>query len=164
MTVTQKLTDPQLAQLALCLSPPAWKNTWKLLKKGMPQELEGMIQFMEQQENIKKSTAKAKASQNGNQNSNQNGNKKRKAKRHCDLCAKHGVPEQSHNTEDCRIYNVDGNRMTKNKSREDKSKMHNNYAHQFSETREEVKDLKKQIKRMSSKKRTIEESDNNSDA
>jgi len=163
VTVTQKLTDPQLAQLALCLSPPAWKNTWKLLKKGMPQELEGMIQFMEQQENIKKSTAKAKASQNGNQNSNQNGNKKCKAKRPCDLCAKHGVPEQSHNTEDCRIYNVD-DRMTKNKSREDKSKMHNNYAHQFSETREEVKDLKKQIKRMSSKKRTIEESDNNSDA
>ena len=40
-TQTEKLTDPQVAQLALRLCPPAWKTAWKMLKKGMPQDLEG---------------------------------------------------------------------------------------------------------------------------
>jgi uncharacterized alpha-E superfamily protein len=34
-TLTKKLTDPQLAHLALRLCPPAWKTAWKLLKKGI---------------------------------------------------------------------------------------------------------------------------------
>jgi hypothetical protein len=39
----------------------------------MLQDLEEMIQFMELQENVEKSTAKAKAQNNGSQHSNQNG-------------------------------------------------------------------------------------------
>ena len=46
-TRTEKLTDPQVAQLALHSCPPAWKTAWKMLKKGMPQDLEDIIQFME---------------------------------------------------------------------------------------------------------------------
>jgi len=69
-TRMKRLTDPQVAQLALRLCPPAWKTVWKMLKKGMPQDLEDIIQFMELQESAEKSsTAKAKAqNNNGNQN------------------------------------------------------------------------------------------------
>ena len=116
-TKTRRLTDPQVAQHALRLCPPAWKTAWKMLKKeGMPQDLEDIIQFMELQESAEKSsTEKAKAqnfcqnnnsSQNGgNQagsnkrkgNSGQNGGSSKKAKKHCALCDKHGGPANSHN-------------------------------------------------------------------
>jgi len=33
-TQTEKLTDPQVAQLAQRLCPPAWKTAWKMLKHG----------------------------------------------------------------------------------------------------------------------------------
>ena len=110
-TKTKSLTDPQVAQLALRLCPPAWKTAWKMLKKGMPQDLEDIIQFMELQESAEKSsTAKAKAHNNnssqngGNQagsnkrkgNSGQNGGSSKKAKKHCALCEKHGGPANSH--------------------------------------------------------------------
>ena len=71
----------------------------------------------------KSSVAKAKAqnnngSQNGNQagsnkrkgNSGQNGGSSKKAKKHCALCDKHGGPANSHNTDDCRIYQADGSK------------------------------------------------------
>ena len=47
ITRTERLTDPQVAELALRLCPPARKTAWKMLKKGMPQDLEDIIQFME---------------------------------------------------------------------------------------------------------------------
>jgi len=49
-TGTEKLTDLQVAQLALRLCPPAWKTAWKMLMTGMPQDLEEIIQFMALQE------------------------------------------------------------------------------------------------------------------
>ena len=76
-----------------------------MLKTGMPQDLEEIIQFMELQESAEKSSmAKAKAqnsSQNGGNragsnkgkgNSGQNGGSSKKAKKHCELCEKHGGP------------------------------------------------------------------------
>jgi hypothetical protein len=125
-TKTKRLTDPQVAQLTLRLCPPAWKTAWKMLKMGMLQDLEEIIQFMELQESAEKSsTAKARAqnnnngSQNGGNhagsnkrkgNSGQNGGSSKKAKKHCALCDKHGGPASSHNTDDCRIYKADGSK------------------------------------------------------
>ena len=76
MTKTRRLTDPQVAQLALRLCPPAWKTAWKMLKKeGMPQDLEDIIQFMELQESAEKSSTEKAKAQNfcQNNNSSQNG-------------------------------------------------------------------------------------------
>jgi len=101
-----------------------------MLKTGMPQDLEEIIQFMELQESAEKSSmAKAKAqnsSQNGGNragsnkgkgNSGQNGGSSKKAKKHCDLCDKHGGPANSHNTDDCRIYKADGSKKGQSRSR-----------------------------------------------
>ena len=177
-TRAEKLTDPQVAQLALRLCPPAWKTVWKLLKKGMPQDLEEIIRFMELQESAdKSSTAKAKAqNNNGSQNSNQAGNNKRKgtsgqnggsskkAKKHCDLCAKNGGPANSHNTEDCRIYQADGSK--KGQSRGDKSKLNHSFAQLEKKLKKEMKKLNKLTKKMErlSEKRSREESDSDSSA
>ena len=86
-----------MAQLALRLCPPAWKTAWKMLKKGMPQDLEDIIQFMELQESAEKSTtAKAKAhNNNGSQNGgNQAGSNKRKVT----LVRMEEVPRRLRNT------------------------------------------------------------------
>jgi hypothetical protein len=108
-----------------------------LLKKGMPQDLEDMIQFMELQESAEKSstaTSKTQNNNNGNQhgnqvgsnkrkgNSGQNGGSSKKLKKHCDLCDKNGGPANSHNTEDCRIYKADGSK--KGQSRGEKKSNH----------------------------------------
>jgi len=178
-TQTEKLTDPQVAQLALRLCPPAWKTAWKMLKKGMPQDLEELIQFMELQESAEKSsTAKSKAQNNnnssqngGNQagsnkrkgNSGQNGGSSKKAKKHCDLCDKHGGPANSHNTDDCRIYKADGSK--KGQSRGEKKSNHS-----FVQLEKKLEKAEKKLTKMSKKmerlsvKRPKEESDSDSDA
>jgi len=177
-TVTKRLTDPQVAQLALRLCPPAWKTAWKMLKKGMPQDLEDIIQFMELQESAEKSsTAKAKTQNNnssqngGNQagsnkrkgNSGQNGGSSKKAKKHCALCDKHGGPANSHNTDDCRIYKADGSK--KGQSRGEKKSNH-----AFVQLEKKLEKAEKKLTKMSKKmdrltiKRTKEESDSDSDA
>jgi len=177
MTKTRRLTDPQVAQLALRLCPPAWKTAWKMLKKGMPQDLEDIIQFMEIQESAEKSST-AKATQNnnssqngGNQagsnkrkgNSGQNGGSSKKAKKHCALCDKHGGPANSHNTDDCRIYKADGSK--KGQSRGEKKSNH-----AFVQLEKKLEKAEKKLTKMSKKmdrltiKRTKEESESDSDA
>ena len=177
-TKTKKLTDPQVAQLALRLCPPAWKTAWKMLKKGMPQDLEEIVQFMELQESAEKSaTAKAKAHNNNNGsqpgkqagsnkrkgNSGQNGGSSKKAKKHCDLCDKHGGPASSHNTDDCRIYKADGTK--KGFSRGEKKSNHS-----FAQLEKKLEKAEKKLTKMSKKmdrlsiKRPKEESDSDSDA
>jgi len=178
-TRTRKLTDPQVAQLALRLCPPAWKTAWKMLKTGMPpQDLEELVQFMELQESAEKSAmAKAKAhnNNNGNQpgkqagsnkrkgNSGQNGGSSKKAKKHCNLCDKHGGPASSHNTDDCRIYKADGTK--KGQSRGDKKSNHS-----FAQLEKKLEKAEKKLTKMSKKmdrlsvKRPKEESDSDSDA
>jgi hypothetical protein len=176
-TKTKKLTDPQVAQLALRLCPPAWKTAWKMLKKGMPQDLEEIVQFMELQESAEKSaTAKAKAhNNNGSQpgkqagsnkrkgNSGQNGGSSKKAKKHCELCDKHGGPASSHNTDDCRIYKADGTK--KGQSRGEKKSNHS-----FAQLEKKLEKAEKKMTKMAKKmdrlslKRPKEESDSDSDA
>ena len=176
-TQTEKLTDPQVAQLALRLCPPAWKTAWKMLKKGMPQDLEELIQFMELQESAEKSsTAKSKAqnnngSQQGTQagsnkrkgNSGQNGGSSKKAKKHCALCDKHGGPANSHNTDDCRIYKADGSK--KGQSRGEKKSNH-----AFVQLEKKLEKAEQKLDKMSKKmdrltiKRTKEEPESDSDA
>jgi hypothetical protein len=156
-TQTEKLTDPQVAQLALRLCPPAWRTAWKLLKKGMPQDLEDMIQFMELQESAEKSstaTSKTQNNNNGNQhgnqvgsnkrkgNSGQNGGSSKKLKKHCDLCEKNGGPANSHNTEDCRIYKADGSR--KGQSRGEKKSNHS-----FAQLEKKLEKADKKLTKMS---------------
>ena len=177
-TKAQRLTDPQVAQLALRLCPPAWKTAWKMLKKGMPQDLEDIIQFMELQESAEKSTtAKAKAHNNngsqngGNQagsnkrkgNSGQNGGSSKKTKKHCALCEKHGGPANSHDTDDCRIYKADGSK--KGQSRGEKKSNH-----AFVQLEKKLEKAEQKLDKMSKKmdrltiKRTKEESESDSDA
>ena len=177
-TRTEKLTDPQVAQLALRLCPPAWKTAWKMLKTGMLQDLEEIVQFMELQESAEKSSmAKAKAqNNNGSQNggnqagsnkrkgdSGQNGGSSKKAKKHCDLCAKNGAPANSHNTDDCRIYMADGSK--KGQSRGEKKSNHS-FAQLEKKLDKKMKKLDKLTKKMERlyKKRSKEESDSDSDA
>jgi len=177
-TRTKRLTDPQVAQLALRLCPPAWKTAWKMLKKGMPQDLEELVQFMELQESAEKSSmAKAKAqnnngSQNGNQagsnkrkgNSGQNGGSSKKAKKHCDLCAKNGGPANSHNTEDCRIYQANGSK--KGQSRGDKKSNHcfTQLEKKLEKTEKKLDKMSKKMDRQYKKRSKEEESETDSDA
>jgi len=143
----------------------------------MPQDLEDLIQFMELQESAEKSsTAKSKAqnnngSQHGTQagsnkrkgNSGQNGGSSKKAKKHCDLCDKHGGPANSHNTDDCRIYKADGSK--KGQSRGEKKSNHS-----FAQLEKKLEKAEKKLTKMSKKmerlsvKRPKEESDSDSDA
>ncbi len=168
-----------MAQLALRLSPPAWKTAWKMLKKGMPQDLEEMVQFMELQESAEKSAmAKVKAHNNNNSSQNggnqagsnkrkgnpgQNGGSSKKAKKHCDLCDKYGGPASSHNTNDCRIYKADGTK--KGLSRAEKKSNHN-----FAQLEKKLEKAEKKMDKMSKKmerlsgKRIKEESDSDTDA
>jgi len=145
----------------------------------MPQDLEELVQFMELQESAEKSsTAKAKAQNNnssspngGNQassnnrkgNSGQNGGGSKKAKKHCDLCDKHGGPANSHNTDDCRIYKADGSK--KGQSRGEKKSNHS-----FTQLEKKLEKAEKKLTKMSKKverlsvKRSKEESESDSDA
>jgi hypothetical protein len=119
-TVPQKLTNPQLAQLLLHLCPDEWKNTWKMLGKGQPQDFDEMVKFMEQQHSQaalqKSKSAKGKPQHDGNNkgknkrkgDSNHNTNSSKRTKKHCKLCKEHGGPFHTHNTADCGIYNADG--------------------------------------------------------
>jgi hypothetical protein len=129
-----------------------------MLKKGMPQDLEELVQFMELQESAEKSsTAKAKAqnntgSQSGNQagdkkrkgNSGQNGGGSKKVKKHCDLCDKNGGPANSHNTDDCRIYKADGSK--KGQSRGEKKSNHS-----FVQLEKKLEKAEKKLTKMSKK-------------
>jgi len=131
-----------------------------MLKKGMPQDLEDIIQFMELQESAEKSsTAKAKAqNNNGNQiggtqagsnkrkgsSSGQNGGSSKKAKKHCALCDKHGGPANSHNTDDCRIYKADGSK--KGQSRGEKKSNHS-----FAQLEKKLEKAEKKLTKMSKK-------------
>ena len=133
-----------------------------MLKKGMPQDLEELIQFMELQESAEKSsTAKSKAQNNnnssqngGNQagsnkrkgNSGQNGGSSKKAKKHCDLCDKHGGPANSHNTDDCRIYKADGSKKGQSRSRGEKKSNDS-----FAQLKKKLEKAKKKLTKMSKK-------------
>ncbi len=145
-----------------------------MLGKGQPQDLEEMIKFMEQQDNIQKSNrAKSKPQHDGNKKSNKKrkgdfsqNNSTKKARKHCALCDQYGGPTNTHNTANCKIHNSDGTRKQgKSKSNGDK-KTHNNFAQLLKdaqEAKEEIKGLKKDNKHLK-KKRPIEESDSDTDA
>jgi hypothetical protein len=91
-------------------------------------------------------------------NSGQNGGRSKKAKKHCDLCDKHGGPASSHNTDDCRIYKADGTK--KGQSRGDKKSNHS-----FAQLEKKLEKAEKKLTKMSKKmdrlstKRPKEESD-----
>jgi len=95
--------------------------------------------------------------------SGQNGGSSKKAKKHCDLCDKHGGPANSHNTDDCRIYKADGSK--KGQSRGEKK-----LNHSFAQLEKKLEKAEKKLTKMSKKmeqlsvKRTKEESETDSDA
>lgn len=175
-TVPQKLTDPQLAQLLLRLSPESWKNTWKMLGKAQPQDVNEMITFQEQQfsqDTLQKSkSAKGKTQHDGNNkgdkkrkgDSNNNNRGPKRTRKHCALCKEHGGPAHTHNTPDCGLYNSDGTQKKRGKSNSNgEKKTQKNYAQQLKKLREEYKDTKKELKRL--KKRFAEElEDSDTDA
>ena len=161
-TIPQKLTDPQLAQLALRLCPEKWKHMWKAYDKGQPQDLEEMIKFMEQQEGIDKSNRVKKPQHDGNnkgtkrKGESQNNQGSSKKTKRCALCVKHGGPEKSHNTADCRIYNSDGTRKQRKSGGEDKT--NHNFAQQLKEYKSELKECNEKLARLL-KKRSYDDMD-----
>ena len=174
--MVSKLDEPTLAQLILRLSPLVFQGAYEVLRDGMPQNLEDILQFLETQERQEKLKVPAKPKESFKDNNKKrerpnHGNKpNKKGKKHCDLCAKNNGPANTHNTTDCNRYNPDGTKKGysgkpkegyKGKSNGDK-KTHNNYSQLLEETRKEIKSLKKDVKRM--KKRSNEESDSDSDA
>ena len=167
--IAEKLSEPALAQLILRLAPLKWQGAYEVLRTGLPQNLEDILQFLETQERQEKIIipAKPKDSYAGKEKKRErpdHGDKSRKkAKKHCDLCEKNKGPANTHNTAECRRYNPDGTSKYKGKSNTDK-KTHHNFAQVLAETQKELKDLKKKVKRIKTKKRTIEESDSDSDA
>ena len=149
-----------------------------MLKKGTPQDLEDLVQFLELEESAERATtAKAKAqNNNGNQhgkqagsnkrkgNSGQNGGSLKKAKKHCDLCdKKHGGLASSHNTNECRIYRSDGSK--KGQSCGEKKSNHS-----FAQLEKKLDKTEKRLTKMSKKmdrlveKSSKEETESDSDA
>jgi hypothetical protein len=128
---------------------------WKTLGKGQPQDLEEMIKFMEQQDNIQKSNrAKIKPQHDGNNKGskkrkgdfNQKNNSFKKSKKHCALCDQYGGPTKTHNTANCRIYSSDGTRK-QGKSNGDK-KTNKIFAQLLKVAQDEIQECKKEIKRL----------------
>ena len=169
--IAAKLEQPALAQLVLRLAPLQWQSAWELLRNGMPQNLEEILQFLETQERHEKTIPSNKPKDSYDKKKDKKrdrpdhgGNSKKKSKKHCDLCEKNKGPANTHNTAECRRYNPDGtSKYQKGKSNSDK-KTHNNYSQQLETQQKEIKDLKKSVKRLTKKKRTIEDSDSDSDA
>jgi hypothetical protein len=177
-TPAEKLTDPQVAQLALRLCPPSWKTAWKLYKKTMPQDLEEFVQFMELQESAEKSSTAKSMTQNNNNNnqhgnhtgsnkrkgnSGHNGGSSKKVKKHCDLCEKHGGPANSHNTEDCRIYKSDGSRKGQSRGEKKSNLSYAQLEKKLEKTERKLNKVAKKMERLSMK-RSKEESESDSDA
>jgi len=167
--IAEKLNEPALAQLVLRLAPLQWQSAYEVLRNGLPQNLEDILQFLETQERHEKSIIPAKPKDSYNKkdkkrSSPDHGDKSRKkAKKHCDLCEKNKGPANTHNTSECRRYNPDGSsKYQKGKFNNDK-KTHHNFSQQLTEAQKEIKDLKKKVKRIKTK-RTIEDSDSDSDA
>lgn len=171
--IAEKLSEPALAQLILRLAPLKWQAAYEILRTGLPQNLEDILQFLETQERQEKTIIPVKP-KDSYAKKDKNGEKKRerpdhsasrkKTKKHCDLCEKNKGPANTHNTAECRRYNPDGSSKYKGKSNSNDKKTHHNFAQVLADTQKELKDLKKTVKRIKSKKRTIEESDSDSDA
>jgi hypothetical protein len=149
------MTTPQLAQLLLRLCPDGWKNVWRMLGKGQPQDFKEMIKFMEQQfsqDTLQKSkSAKVKSQHDGNNKGNKklkgdsnHNNGSKRTKKHCALCKEHGKKRGKSNS--------NGDKKTQK-----------NYAPQLKSVREDYKECKKEHKSL--RKRLNEEhSDSDPDA
>jgi hypothetical protein len=167
-----KLDEPGLAGLVLRMCPPSWQQQHNLIRNEIPQDLERLVQFLEQQEamdSAAKPTTNPKDNsrkngqakkQNGSEHSGRNKKKFKSSNKHCDLCTKKGGPKGSHNTAKCRKWNPDGTKKKyQGKSNDGKTQV--NYT-QFKELQDDVKDLVKTVKR--NMKRSQGDADCDSDA
>ena len=165
-----KLDEPALAGLVLRICPTSWQQQHNLIRNEIPQDLERLVQFLEQQEAMDdtakpKSNPKDHNSAKGTNPKKRNGSdqggrdkKKFRSPKLCDLCAKKGGPKDTHNTGECRKWNSDGTRKYQGKSEEGKKKSAVNYA-QFEKMQESVNDMTKAMKRLEKRSKGDADSD-----
>jgi Asp-tRNA(Asn)/Glu-tRNA(Gln) amidotransferase C subunit len=85
------------------------------VESGLPQNLEEILLFMEQQEIIERNKIPPKLKEHKPKNNKRKspdhgGGSQKRAKKHCELCAKKKEPANTHNANECRRYNPDGSK------------------------------------------------------
>jgi len=119
--------DGELANIILALTPQTWQNQYNLTHSTVLESPRALLPGLENIERVmneryaekQKAKGKSKAKPDGGGNpspkkcssggsSSERVPKKVCSKKFCQRCKTHGVPHQTHNTNDCRKYDKDG--------------------------------------------------------
>ena len=176
--VVQSFDDADLASHILRMVPRNWQDQYELTGGTVPQSIRKLLEVLECIEKVfptKKDHEKPKAGATGGGSSkkkmvsfdDQIPKKSRKDAKHCTLCRKHGGAQNTHNTGDCKKYNLDGTpekgfvgksaqRSPRNESSQRDKK--NNYA-QLSAKIAKLEKSNKKLKRANKKRKCDHDSD-----
>eukprot|EP00804_Cyclotella_cryptica_P001718 CCRYP_009081-RA/>CCRYP_009081-RA protein AED:0.37 eAED:0.89 QI:0/0/0.2/1/1/1/5/139/417 len=120
------LDDADLATHLLRMCPAKWQTQYDLTENTTPVSTRALLLVLENIENNAEldnkpaSTTKAKGADTKRKVESMDSRIPKKSKKvgwtekHCVLCKKHGGAHKSHNTRDCRRYNKDGTPIKKN--------------------------------------------------
>eukprot|EP00804_Cyclotella_cryptica_P001371 CCRYP_014131-RA/>CCRYP_014131-RA protein AED:0.40 eAED:0.42 QI:0/-1/0/1/-1/1/1/0/379 len=120
------LDDADLATHLLRMCPAKWQTQYDLTENTTPVSTRALLLVLENIENNAEldnkpaNTTKAKGADTERKMESMDSRIPKKPKKvgwtekHCVLCKKHGGPHKSHNTRDCRRYNKDGTPIKKN--------------------------------------------------
>eukprot|EP00804_Cyclotella_cryptica_P008271 CCRYP_020401-RA/>CCRYP_020401-RA protein AED:0.42 eAED:1.00 QI:0/0/0/1/1/1/2/0/278 len=120
------LDDADLATHLLRMCPAKWQTQYDLTENTTPVSTRALLLVLENIENNAEldnkpaNTTKAKGADTKQKMESMDSRIPKKPKKvgwtekHCVLCKKHGGPHKSHNTRDCRRYNKDGTPIKKN--------------------------------------------------
>ena len=116
----QAFDEAELSQLLLRMCHPKWQDQYNLTQGIIPQNLRNTIGILENIEQFQESTKtprkpNGKPGENGKSNDKKRqgspkdgrASKKSRNSKNCDLCKKHGGTHMTHNTGNCKRYNMD---------------------------------------------------------
>eukprot|EP00804_Cyclotella_cryptica_P018265 CCRYP_005976-RA/>CCRYP_005976-RA protein AED:0.46 eAED:0.82 QI:0/0/0/1/0.5/0.33/3/0/385 len=159
------LDDADLATHLLRMCPAKWQTQYDLTENTTQVSTRALLLVLENIENNAEldnkpaSTTKAKGADTKRKMESMDSRIPKKPKKvgwtekHCVLCKKHGGPHKSHNTRDCRRYNKDGTPIKKNGGAGN-----TNFAQIVRA------ELKKALRKKSSKRKKLRANDSESDS
>jgi hypothetical protein len=178
-TIPMNVAFPEadLASHVLRMCPHTWQDQFNLYEKGLdPMDMRSLLQHLEAIERVctqKKSNAQStkKASTKTEKENKRPGTestykipKKAQTEKHCDLCKKHGGAYTTHNTQDCRRYEKNGNEKSDFRATNKGTRKSNPTKQSFAQLCKKMDKLEKVIKKQDTKRKKRRHSDTDSDS
>lgn len=178
-TIPMNVAFPEadLASHVLRMCPHTWQDQFNLHEKGLnPMDMRSLLQRLEAIERVCTQERSNAQSTEKASTKNEKGNKrpgtestykiptKARTEKHCDLCKKHGGAHTTHNTQDCRRYEKNGNEKSDFRATKKGARKSNPTKQSFAQLCEKMDKLEKAIKKQDAKRKKRRRSDTDSDS